>query len=91
MLGHKLLLHPQWHIAQSEIQIYQNKFNRPLRNMSELHLPTITLNIADPQTIAGCAERAIAQCFTKFDKYEKKVLQDNDPEPLHQMRVRMRR
>ena len=59
--------------------------------MSELHLPTITLNIADPQTIAGCAERAIAQCFTKFDKYEKKVLQDNDPEPLHQMRVRMRR
>jgi CHAD domain-containing protein len=57
--------------------------------MSDPHPPT-SLE-PDTQKLAGCAQHAIDRCFKKFDKYEKKVLQDNDPEPLHQMRVRMRR
>jgi CHAD domain-containing protein len=51
----------------------------------------INSNIPPSQTLGECAQRAIDRCFKKFDKCEKKVLQDNDPEPLHQLRVRMRR
>lgn len=42
-------------------------------------------------TLGECAHQAIRKHFNKAIKYEAEVLADQDPEPLHQMRVGMRR
>lgn len=42
-------------------------------------------------TFGDCAHRAIQKHFKKSVKYKADVLRDLDPEPLHQMRVGMRR
>lgn len=42
-------------------------------------------------TFGDCAYRAIHKHFKKTIKYKADVLKDRDPEPLHQMRVGMRR
>lgn len=42
-------------------------------------------------TLGECAHQAIRKHFGKVIKYESEVLADRDPEPLHQMRVGMRR
>lgn len=47
--------------------------------------------IAYSRTWGSCGHEAIAQHFRKAIKYEKAVLQDQDPEALHQMRVGFRR
>jgi CHAD domain-containing protein len=43
------------------------------------------------QTLDSFTHRAIAKHFKKFSKHEAEVLQDQDPECLHQMRVGIRR
>ncbi|MGF1603645.1 MAG: CHAD domain-containing protein [Thermosynechococcaceae cyanobacterium] len=42
-------------------------------------------------TFGDCAYQAIDKHFKKSVKYKAEVLKDRDPEPLHQMRVGMRR
>lgn len=42
-------------------------------------------------TIGDCAELAISRFVHKIDRCAAEVLQDSDPEPLHKMRVGMRR
>lgn len=42
-------------------------------------------------SLGDCAYEAIQKHFKKSIKHEEDVLQDDDPEPLHQMRVGMRR
>ncbi len=44
-----------------------------------------------PLLFGDCAYQAIQKHFKKSTKYKSKVLADGDPEPLHQMRVGMRR
>lgn len=48
-------------------------------------------SLENPQTFGDWAYVAIAKNTDKFQKYETKVLLDQDPENLHQMRVAMRR
>ena len=43
------------------------------------------------KTLGETAHQAIEKNFTKTIKWEKAVKKDEDPEPLHQMRVGMRR
>ncbi|MEO0534188.1 MAG: CHAD domain-containing protein [Cyanobacteria bacterium P01_A01_bin.123] len=43
------------------------------------------------ETLADLAEKAIGKYFKQAVKYEQAVLEDTDPENLHQMRVAMRR
>ena len=43
------------------------------------------------KTLGETAHQAIENHFTKTIKWEKAVKKDEDPEPLHQMRVGMRR
>ena len=43
------------------------------------------------ETLGHYAYRIIQKNFKKIVKYEKAVSDDTDPEPLHQMRVGMRR
>jgi len=43
------------------------------------------------KTLGETAHQAIEKHFTKTIKWEKAVKKDEDPEPLHQMRVGMRR
>lgn len=45
----------------------------------------------EPKTFGDWAYLAIAKHFSKFLKHESGVLEDKDPEELHQMRVGMRR
>lgn len=46
----------------------------------------------DPQeTLGSFARRVVRRNFRHFSQEEKAVLRDEDPEPLHQMRVGMRR
>ncbi|MDY6938318.1 MAG: CHAD domain-containing protein [Cyanobacteriota bacterium] len=42
-------------------------------------------------TLGDYAERAIGRSLKKCLKHQKQVLKDNDPEPLHQMRIGFRR
>lgn len=48
-------------------------------------------NLLINATFGECAYQAIQKHFKKSVKHETEVLQDKDPEPLHQMRVGMRR
>jgi CHAD domain-containing protein len=50
-----------------------------------------TLAPSPPLTFGDCAYQAMQKHFKKSVKYRADVLQDRDPEPLHQMRVGMRR
>jgi len=52
---------------------------------------TVEPNILDPKTLGYWAYLAIKKHFQKTIKYETDVLEDKDPEALHQMRVGMRR
>lgn len=46
---------------------------------------------AQPEVFAELAKQAIGKYFKQAVKYEQAVLEDTDPENLHQMRVAMRR
>jgi CHAD domain-containing protein len=50
-----------------------------------------TLAPLSPLTFGDCAYQAIQKHFKKSVRYRADVLKDRDPEPLHQMRVGMRR
>jgi CHAD domain-containing protein len=54
-------------------------------NVSTSELPSYILAIGD------CAEQAISKFIDKIARCEAAVLDDTDPEPLHKMRVGMRR
>ena len=56
------------------------------------YLPNSPQNLQNSaQTIGDYAYQAFAKHFRKTLKYESDVLDDRDPEALHQMRVGMRR
>ncbi len=42
-------------------------------------------------TIGDCAEQLITKFLQNINSYKSAILQDTDPEPLHKMRVGMRR
>lgn len=54
-------------------------------------MQTTEARATQPATLETFAYSALKKHFKKFVKYEAEVLQDKDPEALHQMRVGMRR